>query len=367
MTFTLHERSTSISLCEVSKYYDKTPVIPGLTVELQAGEFTVILGPSGCGKSTLLQMIAGLERVSSGTIKFGDREVHGLEPKQRGCALVFQNYALYPHMSVFDNMVYSLRIAGVKKAERTRRVDAVAELLGLKEYLKRQPSQLSGGQRQRVAIGRAIVREPQVLLFDEPLSNLDAQLRHEMRLELADLHRRIGATTVFVTHDQAEAMTLADRILILNKGRIEQFAEPETLYRYPASVFVAQFIGSPPMNLIPVTGYGQYLQDDRGHKLAACKQRGDFFLGIRPEDIVLAITDFQPPYLPATVLYREALGSHSILICQLSGGQRIQVVTPFGMDTRHLQALSLYFPDHQLHLFDRQSGLLIDGAFSPTT
>ena len=236
--------AANITLSGVTKAYDaETVVIPPMDVELRAGEFTVVLGPSGCGKSTLLQMIAGLERVSGGTIVIGGRQVQDLEPKHRGCAMVFQNYALYPHMSVFDNIAYSLKVSGMAKAERIERVGAVAKMLGLLDFLGRKPGQLSGGQRQRVAIGRAIVREPGVLLFDEPLSNLDAQLRHDMRVELADLHRRIGATTVFVTHDQVEAMTLADRILILNKGRIEQFDTPKAIYHHPASVFVAKFIG----------------------------------------------------------------------------------------------------------------------------
>jgi sn-glycerol 3-phosphate transport system ATP-binding protein len=219
--------AAEIELLGVTKAYDaKTVVIPPMDVVLRPGEFTVVLGPSGCGKSTLLQMIAGLERASGGKIVIGGREVQDLEPKHRGCAMVFQNYALYPHMTVAENVAYSLKVAGISKPERTERVATVAKMLGLAEYLTRKPGQLSGGQRQRVAIGRAIIREPGVLLFDEPLSNLDAQLRHDMRVELADLHRRIGATSVFVTHDQVEAMTLADRILILNRGRSTTIRPP---------------------------------------------------------------------------------------------------------------------------------------------
>jgi sn-glycerol 3-phosphate transport system ATP-binding protein len=266
--------AAEIELNGVTKAYDaKTIVIPPMDVVLRPGEFTVILGPSGCGKSTLLQMIAGLERVSGGRIIIGGREVQDLEPKHRGCAMVFQNYALYPHMTVAENMAYSLKVAGVSKAERAERVATVAKMLGLADYLARKPGQLSGGQRQRVAIGRAIIREPGVLLFDEPLSNLDAQLRHDMRVELADLHRRIGATSVFVTHDQVEAMTRADRILILNKGSVEQFDTPKAIYHRPASVFVAKFIGAPPMNILQVTGDGTALRLADGQILAQSTRR----------------------------------------------------------------------------------------------
>lgn len=353
-----------ISLHQVSKSYGSTSVIPELSVELLPGEFTVILGPSGCGKSTLLQMIAGLETVSSGSILIAGREVHQLEPKQRGCAMVFQNYALYPHMTVFDNIGYSLRIAGVSRPERQRRVAKVAEMLGLSTYLARRPSQLSGGQRQRVAIGRAIVREPQVLLFDEPLSNLDAQLRHEMRIELADLHRRIGATSLFVTHDQTEAMTLADRILILNQGRIEQFATPQDIYHRPATVFVARFVGSPAMNLIPVEGDGNVLRSAAGEILAHSQQTGKFLLGIRPEDILMTPAETELPGVSARFRYREEMGSHAVLMTELSCGTPLQITTPFG-DTRLVlpDYLTLYFPVHRLHLFDTQSGLVIPDSF----
>ena len=230
--------ANTIRLDCVKKSFGMTEVIPELTAEIAAGEFTVILGPSGCGKSTLLNMIAGLERVSGGRIFIGEKEVQDVEPKDRGCAMVFQNYALYPHMSVAGNIGYSLKVARVPRPDRERRVRAAAEFVGLSGFLERRPSELSGGQRQRVAIARAIVREPQVLLFDEPLSNLDAQLRHDMRMELSELHMRIGATTVFVTHDQVEAMTLADRVLILNNGRVEQFASPHEHPCLESTVFL---------------------------------------------------------------------------------------------------------------------------------
>ncbi len=352
--------ATTITLQGVGKSYDKAAVtIPPMDVELRAGEFTVVLGPSGCGKSTLLQMIAGLERVSQGKILFGTREVQDLEPKARGCAMVFQNYALYPHMSVRDNIAYSLKVAGLGKARRAERVDAVARMLGLSDLLARKPGQLSGGQRQRVAIGRAIVREPGVLLFDEPLSNLDAQLRHDTRMELADLHRRIGATTVFVTHDQVEAMTLADRILILNKGRIEQFDTPAAIYHRPASVFVARFIGAPPMNVLPVTGDGQMLRLADGQVVMPFHQAGTWLLGVRPEDIALSAEGA----LTARLRYREDLGSHSIIAADLAG-ETLRIATPFGGNFDANAPLRFNLAQTRLHLFDVVTGQALPDPFA---
>lgn len=361
----IHIAAANIRLDGVTKSYGAVTVIPKLNVEFRAGEFTVVLGPSGCGKSTLMQMIAGLERVSGGKIVIGEREVQDLEPRQRGCAMVFQNYALYPHMTVFDNIAYSLKIAGLTKLERRARVAVVAKMLGLTDYLGRKPGQLSGGQRQRVAIGRAIVREPGVLLFDEPLSNLDAQLRHDTRIELAELHRRIGATTVFVTHDQVEAMTLADRILILNKGEVEQYDTPKAIYHNPASVFVAKFIGSPPMNILPVSGDGSTLRLPDGQPVAACILKGDFQVGIRPEDVVVDIVGAASAP-KAHVRYREDLGSHSILAADLSG-TTIRITTPFGSEAPDSDVLLLSFPAQRLHLFDAVTGKAIPGAFTATT
>ncbi|MBY3101144.1 sn-glycerol-3-phosphate ABC transporter ATP-binding protein UgpC [Rhizobium laguerreae] len=358
----IHIAAANIRLDGVTKSYGAMTVIPKLDVEFRAGEFTVVLGPSGCGKSTLMQMIAGLERVSGGKIIIGDQEVQDLEPRERGCAMVFQNYALYPHMTAFDNIAYSLKIAGLSKAERRVRVDIVAKMLGLTDYLDRKPGQLSGGQRQRVAIGRAIVREPAVLLFDEPLSNLDAQLRHDTRIELAELHRRIGATTVFVTHDQVEAMTLADRILILNKGEIEQYDTPKAIYHKPASIFVAKFIGSPPMNILAVSGDGAVLRLSDGQAIAECHLKGDFQLGIRPEDVVLDKSSTATA-LRAHVRYREDLGSHSILAADLSGTV-VRLTTPFGSPPPDSNVLLLSCPPQRLHLFDAVTGKAIDGAFS---
>ncbi|WP_105383017.1 ABC transporter ATP-binding protein [Neorhizobium alkalisoli] len=351
--------AADIKLSAVTKAYDaRNVVIPPLDVELRAGEFTVVLGPSGCGKSTLLQMIAGLERVSEGKILIGGREVQELEPKHRGCAMVFQNYALYPHMTVAENMAYSLKVAGVSKAQRTERVAKVAKMLGLSDLVARKPGQLSGGQRQRVAIGRAIIREPGVLLFDEPLSNLDAQLRHDMRVELADLHRRIGATSVFVTHDQVEAMTLADRILILNKGRIEQFDTPKAIYYQPASVFVAKFIGAPAMNILRVTGDGDTLRLSDGQVVANYAGQGNFQLGIRPEDIVIGAGG----RLKAAIRYREDLGSHEIIEADLAG-QPLRIATPFGDEMDKTSSFSFAFPQTRLHLFDAETGRAIPNSF----
>jgi sn-glycerol 3-phosphate transport system ATP-binding protein len=256
----------SITLSHILKTYgagDKAnTVIHDLSAEIAHGEFVVIVGPSGCGKSTLLRMVAGLEDISGGTISIGERVVNDLEPAERDIAMVFQNYALYPHMSVFDNMAYGLKIAKVPVAEIKVRVDKAAAILELSQLLQRKPRELSGGQRQRVAMGRAIVRQPQVFLFDEPLSNLDAKLRAQTRLEIQKLHRELGITSLFVTHDQVEAMTLAQRMIVMNGGHMEQFGTPEEVYNRPASTFVASFIGSPPMNLLqhaPGTPAGQIL------------------------------------------------------------------------------------------------------------
>jgi sn-glycerol 3-phosphate transport system ATP-binding protein len=256
----------SITLSHILKTYgagDKAnTVIHDLSAEIAHGEFVVIVGPSGCGKSTLLRMVAGLEEITAGTVSIGGHVVNDLEPAERDIAMVFQNYALYPHMSVFDNMAYGLKIAKLPVSEIKARVDKAAGILELSQLLQRKPRELSGGQRQRVAMGRAIVRQPQVFLFDEPLSNLDAKLRAQTRLEIQKLHRELGITSLFVTHDQVEAMTLAQRMIVMNGGHMEQFGTPEEVYNRPASTFVASFIGSPPMNLLqhaPGTPAGQIL------------------------------------------------------------------------------------------------------------
>ena len=242
-----------VSLRNLVKFYDKTQVLHSINLDVADGEFVVLVGPSGCGKSTTLRMIAGLEEITDGEIEIGDRVVNNLEPKDRDIAMVFQNYAIYPHMSVRKNIGFGLRSSNLSKAEKEARIDEVASILSMQDLLHRKPSQLSGGQRQRVAIGRAMVRDPAVFLFDEPLSNLDAQLRTQMRLEIKKLHRRVRNTIIFVTHDQVEAMTMADRIVIMKDGHIQQIGTPAEVYHNPANTFVAQFIGAPSMNLLPGT------------------------------------------------------------------------------------------------------------------
>ncbi len=260
-----------VQLRDVRKSYGDLQVIHGVSMDIEDGEFVVILGPSGCGKSTLLRTMAGLEAISGGDIVIGDRVVNNLEPKDRDIAMVFQNYALYPHMSVRENMAYGLKIRGLPLADIEARVKRAAGILELSQLLDRRPRELSGGQRQRVAMGRAIVREPAVFLFDEPLSNLDAKLRVQMRAELQALHRRLSTTSLYVTHDQIEAMTLAHRMIVMNAGRAEQIGAPLEVYARPASTFVASFIGSPPMNLIPAERGGRaVLRGVRPEHLEPC-------------------------------------------------------------------------------------------------
>ncbi len=274
---------------------------------IEDGEFIVLVGPSGCGKSTLLRMIAGLETITEGDVLIGGERVNNKEPGERDIAMVFQNYALYPHMSVYDNMAYGLRNQGMPRPEIEKRIQAAAETLHLTEYLDRKPRQLSGGQRQRVATGRAIVREPSAFLFDEPLSNLDAKLRTHMRAELKELHRRLQATFVYVTHDQVEAMSLADRIIILNQGRIEQIGRPMELYSAPASMFVAAFIGAPPMNIVAAdSSAGQALA-----QLSNAVTGKAAWFGIRPEAMSLCAPNASP--LNGQVIMREALGADMLL------------------------------------------------------
>ncbi|MCU0956593.1 MAG: sn-glycerol-3-phosphate ABC transporter ATP-binding protein UgpC [Hydrogenophaga sp.] len=283
---------SGLRLRDIKKSYGRLDVIHGVDLDIQPGEFAAFVGPSGCGKTTLLRMIAGLEDISSGQLLIGEQAVNDLPPSERGVAMVFQSYALYPHKTVYDNMAFGLKIAKVPKGEIDRRVRETAAILQLTDYLQRLPKALSGGQRQRVAIGRAIVRNPKVFLFDEPLSNLDAALRTKMRVELATLHRRLGATMVYVTHDQVEAMTLADKIVVLNKGRIEQVGQPLELYHRPATRFVAGFIGSPQMNFIE----GDY-----------AKEHGAHCVGVRPEHLHL---DADGP-IQGTLRHAELLGNET--------------------------------------------------------
>ena len=297
----------SVSLREVRKSFGATPVVHGVSVDIGEGEFVVLVGPSGCGKSTLLRMIAGLEEIDAGEVRIGSKVVNELPPKARDVAMVFQNYALYPHMTVFDNMAFSLTLGSTDRAAAKERVLRAAEILGLGGLLQRYPRQLSGGQRQRVAMGRAIVRQPQVFLFDEPLSNLDAKLRVQMRTEIKALHQRLKVTTVYVTHDQVEAMTLADRIVVLQDGRIEQVGTPMELYRQPTNRFVAGFIGSPAMNFLP------------GDLLPIAWGAGgpDMVVGVRPEHLVRAaagqglqaMVRVVEPTGPETLVYADVAGT----------------------------------------------------------
>src|SRR5512139_1120277 len=286
----------SVAIRDVRKAFGATAVIHGVDISIRDGEFVVLVGPSGCGKSTLLRMIAGLENITGGEIRIGDRVVNRLPPKERDVAMVFQNYALYPHMTVADNMAFSMKLRGAPKSEIDERVNRAAAILGLSQLLQRFPRQLSGGQRQRVAMGRAIVRDPQVFLFDEPLSNLDAKLRVQMRTEIKELHQRLKTTSVYVTHDQIEAMTMADKIVVMKDGVVEQTGDPLTLYDAPANTFVAGFIGSPAMNLLP----GLVAADGRVEfgtvaalPLPAGARAADgreVLYGIRPEHCSLAAT-----------------------------------------------------------------------------
>ncbi|MBW6494062.1 MAG: sn-glycerol-3-phosphate import ATP-binding protein UgpC [Burkholderiaceae bacterium] len=313
----------SISIRNVSKVYghgtNANKVIHDVSAEIAHGEFIVIVGPSGCGKSTLLRMVAGLEEITEGEIAIGPRVVNDIEPAQRDIAMVFQNYALYPHMSVYQNMAYGLKIAKVPKDEIERRVQKAAAILEIGPFLKRTPRQLSGGQRQRVAMGRAIVRQPEVYLFDEPLSNLDAKLRAQTRIEIQKLHAELGTTSLFVTHDQVEAMTLAERMLVMNEGRMEQFGTPEDVYRNPATTFVASFIGSPPMNLITGETDGTKFTAG-GQELvlpAEVGYRGAMIFGLRPEHADI-VTDGAPGW-PLTVEVIEMLGAERLIYGRLCG------------------------------------------------
>jgi len=358
-----------IAIRGVHKSYGKTPVVHGVDLDLPSGTFAVILGPSGCGKSTLLRMIAGLEEISSGEIAIGGRVVNQLEPRERGCAMVFQNYALYPHMTVAQNMGYALKVAGIPKAERLAKVQAVAKLVGLEDFLDRKPAALSGGQRQRVAMGRAIVREPEVFLFDEPLSNLDAKLRVQMRVEIRRLHRRLGATSVFVTHDQVEAMTLADVLIVMNKGVVEQIGRPAEIYNRPRSRFVGSFIGSPAMNFIEgrIVEPGLFRFD--GNKEVAIDPAAghDFVkrsaaLGIRPEAVEIVPVDV-PEALVATVDFIEELGAGRVVHTDIDG---LSFAVATGADADHTpgQPVGLRLPAAQLHFFAPHSGLRLDAELT---
>ena len=317
---------TEISLKSVRKSFGRVEVIHGVDIEIGDGEMIVIVGPSGCGKSTLLRMVAGLETVTAGEISNGDRIVNDLEPMERDIAMVFQNYALYPHMNVYDNMAYGLKISKTPKAEIAERVTDAAKLLQLEDFLMRKPRQLSGGQRQRVAMGRAIVRKPSVFLFDEPLSNLDAKLRGQMRLEIKTLQRKLGITALYVTHDQVEAMTLADRVVVMNSGVAEQVGAPLDVYRDPRTAFVAGFIGSPPMNFLDPAVFGESrskLPQSLSARLFGNQSENGLSVGIRPEHISLC--DEAAALLTGQLTYSEPLGAETLVHLLLPAGKPLTV------------------------------------------
>jgi len=330
----------AVSLRDVRKRYGELEVIHGVSTEVADGEFVVIVGPSGCGKSTLLRMVAGLEPITSGEIRIGERVVNELEPKDRDIAMVFQNYALYPHMTVYENMSYGLRIKRLSRSEIEQRVQKAAAILELSPFLKRKPKELSGGQRQRVAMGRAIVREPAVFLFDEPLSNLDAKLRVQMRAELQSLHRRLGTTSLYVTHDQVEAMTLARRMIVMNAGRAEQIGAPLEVYARPATTFVAGFIGSPPMNLIPEE------RDGRNR-----------LFGVRPEHLEPCAESEAKLVLEVDLV--EPLGADTLVYGRPSGnrnGTRI-AARVHSSQTLPAGSLALRYDPANVHYFDAETGM----------
>ena len=333
----------TLELASIVKSFDKTTILHGIDLSVKDGEFVVFVGPSGCGKSTLLRVIAGLESPTSGEIRIDGQNVNAVSAAHRGCAMVFQSYALYPHMSVYDNMAFGLENLGVAKAEIKNKVGAAATLLRLNELLQRKPTQLSGGQRQRVAIGRSIVREPKLFLFDEPLSNLDAELRVSMRAEIRDLHARLKATMVYVTHDQVEAMTMADKIVVLRAGKVEQIGAPLELYNRPVNTFVAGFIGSPRMNFLPIALLPPQ------HPDAALIPPGTHTIGLRPEHAQIA------PDGPITmkVAQVEQLGSTSLLHGTVGQDTPFEMVCNGQARITGGDTVKLGLPRQDMHCFDK--------------
>jgi sn-glycerol 3-phosphate transport system ATP-binding protein len=327
---------SAITLDHVSKNWGHMRAVDDVSLTAEEGSLLVLLGPSGCGKSTTLRLIAGLEQLDGGTIAIGGTDVTHLTPAQRKISMVFQSYALFPHLSVAENIVFGLRVRGVSGAERDARLKRVADIVGLGQLLERKPSQLSGGQRQRVALGRAIIAEARVCLMDEPLSNLDAKLRHEMRTEIRSLQQRLGMTMVYVTHDQTEAMTMADRVVLMRDGHVEQNGTPEELYNRPATAFTARFIGTPPMNLI---------------------SQGDRLIGIRPEHIQIVTQDGQA----ARVKTVEHLGADSIILCEI-GGQPVSVRQDGFSKAHPGDDVRLAWDAGQEHQFDQKSGRRLESA-----
>ena len=363
-----------ITFRDVRKSYGAVEVIHGVSTEVADGEFVVIVGPSGCGKSTLLRMVAGLEAITAGEIAIGGRVVNRLEPKDRDIAMVFQNYALYPHMTVADNMAFSMKLRRAPRAEIDKRVQRAAEILGLTKLLDRYPRQLSGGQRQRVAMGRAIVRNPKVFLFDEPLSNLDAKLRVQMRTEIKRVHQKVRTTTVYVTHDQVEAMTLADRVVVMNRGKIEQIGAPNDLYHAPRTRFVAGFIGSPAMNFIPCRleeadgGLRVRLSDDivlpvpqgRAARYKPHVGREDITFGLRPEHLTEAKPngDKHLGYVDAVLEVTEPLGMETLVFFRIKGIDVCARVSP-NAGAREGVRMRLAASLDNMHLIDDATGAVL--------
>ncbi|MBN9985480.1 sn-glycerol-3-phosphate ABC transporter ATP-binding protein UgpC [Rhizobium laguerreae] len=353
---------SALDIQNIRKAYGDIETLKGIDISLESGEFLVLLGSSGCGKSTLLNIIAGLAEATSGDVRIGGRSVLGVHPKDRDIAMVFQSYALYPNLTVHRNIGFGLEMRKVAAPERDRAVRDAAKLLQIENLLERKPSQLSGGQRQRVAIGRALVRKPEVFLFDEPLSNLDAKLRMEMRTEIKRLHQMLKTTVVYVTHDQIEAMTLASRVAVMRDGRIEQLGTPEEIYNHPATLYVATFVGAPPMNLLKATaardgglalsGTDAILPLPTRFREAVGNGR-DLILGIRPEALR---TDGAGPSIEATLEVAELTGPE-LVVTALAGNQRLMACLPPRTPIRNNEKLTLFFDEEAMHLFDPQTGL----------
>ncbi len=358
-----------IKINNLWKQYGPVKVVHGINFDIKPNEFIVLVGPSGCGKSTTLRMIAGLEEITDGEISIGDRVVNDMAPKDRNVAMVFQNYALYPHMNIFENMAFGLKMQKVPKPEIEKRVHEAAKILDIGSYLERKPAQLSGGQRQRVAMGRAIVRNPDVFLFDEPLSNLDAKLRNQMRIEIKKLHAKLSTTIVYVTHDQVEAMTLADRIVVMKDGFIEQIGEPLEIYNHPANTFVAGFIGSPPMNMLQAKvkkegqkttldfGDGKELPLPENKSLA---DRSEVLVGIRPEHLLVnPETSDKVWEFKSTLNVLETLGHETLLHTEVGESKLIAKDDSKALTCKEGETISFGFELNQIHLFDVSSGKAI--------
>jgi multiple sugar transport system ATP-binding protein len=345
----------TIEIDRLVKKYGQTAVVHGIDLAIQDGEFVVLVGPSGCGKSTTLRMIAGLEEISGGQIRIDGRVVNDLQPKDRNIAMVFQNYAIYPHVTVADNIAFGLYRTRLSKSEKRARVEQVAQTLGLSHLLERRPSALSGGQRQRVAIGRAMVRDPAAFLFDEPLSNLDAQLRTQMRIEIKRLHHRLATTSVFVTHDQVEAMTMADRIVVMRDGRILQIGSPLELYEKPVDVFTARFIGSPTMNLLPASLKQGEADLSVGGSIKVpplSTSSSEVLVGVRPQDLAPGVPGAPGLSVSGTVVVVETLGSETLVHIE-SGDQTVIGSAPGRQIPKIGEQLTLHAPTERLYYFDK--------------